>query len=69
MAVIATGPGIACPRPFGANLIPPRGDVKKGHAINRLSLFRDPFFAYNYCKEGLDKKLSISIFYRTRWLD
>jgi hypothetical protein len=44
------------------NLMTGRGDVKKSHSINGLSLFFTPGFLYNYCKEGLDKMLPISIF-------
>ncbi len=62
MTVIAAGAGIAFPRLHRSNLMTPGGDVKKEHAINGLSLFMNPFSAYNYCKEGLDKKYILSIF-------
>jgi hypothetical protein len=62
MTVIAAGHGIASPRLLEGNLMTLRGDVKKGHAINGLSLFGNPSSAYNYCKEGLDKKYILSIF-------
>ena len=60
--VNAAGSGIASPHVLEGNLMTPRGDVKKGHAINGLSLSRNPFSSYNYCKEGLDKKYILSIF-------
>jgi len=60
--MIAAGPGIAFPRLHEGNLMTSGGDVKKGHAIKGLSLFRNTVFLYNFCKEGLDKALLLSIF-------
>jgi hypothetical protein len=54
---------IASPVCSRANLMTPGGDVKKGHAINGLSLARGAVSLYNFCKEGLDKTSMLSIFF------
>ncbi|OPY09415.1 MAG: hypothetical protein A4E67_00824 [Syntrophaceae bacterium PtaB.Bin038] len=61
--VNAAGPGIAFPRLIVGNLMTPRRDVKKGHAINGLSLPRGALSPYDFCKEGLDKAIMLSIFF------
>ncbi len=60
--MIAGRIGISSPRLLEGNLMTPREDVKKGHAINGLSLFRNTVSLYNFCKEGLDNTSLVSIF-------